>query len=1039
MLTPCTFRRLPPTLAAAALALALTLSGDRRATAQEPVRVTAGRDNEAKPLLLAADEVATWTEGGEQVVLLRGKAMIEQGVFVLRADRALLWIDTGRQPQTRSYRVQIVADGAVRVEEGPARKSAPTIVADLVTQQDVRLRSGAKTISRPPPTDSFLRGARALRPQPQVVQQVAAVVPVQNPAPAPPPPTPSPGTPLPTIQVPQGPGLIATVPGPPGAAAGAGPMRNITIQRRTDQPFQIRAFPLATGEKAVVVSGGGVIMTVRDAKGGVMLDIEADRLVVWTRGDAEQMFDRMRNPDGSTAQEVEFYLAGNVELRSPPRAGPTGAKTDDQIIRAAQVYYDVRRNVAVALDADLQVHRQGVQDDIHMTAEELVQVTPTRYEAVKAHIFASRLPSDPGVQLVLAKATMEEEKIERRGLFGQPINDRKTGQPETYTERLIHGEGVQLQFEGVPVMYLPVVQGDANDPFGPLEQLSIKNDRIFGTQLLTTFNVWNLLNRNPVEGTRWMADLDYLSRRGPATGTQFEYGGKDLFGLPGRYEGLAKLYGMYDDGTDILGGGRGEFDDHPLWRGRVLLRHNQTIWDELTIQGQLSLISDTNFLEQYYKQEFDADINNETYLYLREQRDQWATTLWTKFHVRNWETEDVWLPRADGYLIGRSFFDLFTYNAWGSAGYAELRPTSVPPPPTQFVDRSDNTGRFDLNQELSLPFYAGPVKLVPYGVLDLTYYTQDLEGEGNGRLYGGGGVRGSMPLSRLYPNVQSDLFNLNGIYHKVVLGGNYYIVHSSDPFFDFPQLDRLNDDATDQALRDIRPVEPIYNPAHGLALATSPVYDPSLYAIRRLIDDRIDTKDTMEVYQADIRQRWQTKRGFPGMEHTIDYLTLDLSASFFPHPSRDNFGKDVSFLEYDTTWNVGDRTAVVSSGLYDPVDGGPRIFTIGGVINRPDRTSFSVSYRQIDPIDSRAVITAATYVFSPKYAVTASSVYDFGTNQSLANSFIITRIGSDLTMNLGLTYNAVLNNFGVTFEILPNIVAASRKTGTSVFGRTGGR
>src|SRR5204862_114487 len=126
---------------------------------------------------------------------------------------------------------------------------------------------------------------------------------------------------------------------------------------------------------------------------------------------------------------------------------------------------------------------------------------------------------------------------------------------------------------------------------------------------------------------------------------------------------------------------------------------------------------------------------------------------------------------------------------------------------------------------------------------------------------------------------------------------------------------------------------------------------------------------------------------------------------------------------------------VVSSGWFDPIDGGARVFTIGGVLNRPDRTSFAVNYRQIDPIDSRALITAATYVFSPKYAITATSVYDFGINQSLSNSLVITRIGSDLTVNIGFTYNALLNNFGFTFEVLPNVVAATRRAGTGLFNR----
>ncbi|HEY1379995.1 MAG TPA: hypothetical protein VGF55_24545, partial [Gemmataceae bacterium] len=770
--TPRTFRRLPPTLAAVALAIAWAVG--RPARAEELLRVAAGRENEGRPVVLAADDIATWPEGGEQVFLLRGKVLIEQGVLSVRAERAVLWV--AGPPQAKTYRVQIVADGAVRVEDGTLRRTASTVVTELASRQDVRVRQGGKAVRQPQGTDPFFRRALALRPPAapanggiQLTAASTPAAPTQNSGPTPA------GTPLPTIRVPAGPGVTVPLPGPPNAAGGQPtPPRNITIQRRTDQPFQLKIFPLPTGEKAGAVSGG-VILTVRDAKGGVLLDVEADRLVVWTRGDTEQLFERMRAPEGTTTQEVEFYLAGNVELRSSAGSSSAPGGMAERVLRADQVYYDVHRNVAVAVSADLQFRRQGMQDDLHLKADELVQVTPTRFEAARAQIFSSRLPSDPGLELVLAHATVEDTKLERRGLFGGPVIDRRTGQPETYVERLVHGEDVRLEFEGVPVMYLPVVQGDANDPFGPLQSIAFRNDRIFGTQVYTTFNVWNLLNRNPEPGTRWTADLDYLSRRGPAAGSLFEYAGKDLFGLPGPYQGQFKVYGLYDDGTDILGGGRGEHDHHPLWRGRILSDHNETIADEFTVQWRLSFISDTNFLEQYYKQEFDNSINNETYQYIRQQRDQWAWTLWAKEHVRDWVTEDVWLPRADAYLIGQSFFDLFTYNLWASAGNAELRPTSVPPPSVGPTNQNVATGRFDVSQELSLPFYAGPVKLVPYGVLDLTYYTENVNGDGDGRLYGGGGVRGSLPLSRLYPNVQSELFNLNGIYHKVVLGGNYYI------------------------------------------------------------------------------------------------------------------------------------------------------------------------------------------------------------------------------------------------------------------------
>jgi hypothetical protein len=685
--------------------------------------------------------------------------------------------------------------------------------------------------------------------------------------------------------------------------------------------------------------------------------------------------------------------------------------------------------------------------------------------------------------VVVAKSTLEMKDIPKRTIFGNLFVSRRTGEPEVEHQRLFHGTDVFLRIEDIPVFYLPFVQGDANDPLGPLQDVSFNYDRIFGFQLKTTFNMFDLIGVDPIPGTRWKLFADYLSERGPALGTEYDFAGKELFGTPARYVGLVKAYGIYDDGKDILGGGRGELDKHPLERGRFLFRDNVLeLPYGFSVQSQVSALSDHNFLEQYYKLEYDQDINQETFVNVKQQRDTWAWTALVEPRIRNWVTETEWLPRLDGYVLGESLFDprlspfgedaasfldnRFTYNAHASAGYARLETVHTvpfpPPPPVPFevTDQNVSTGRFDLMQELSLPFYLGPVKMVPYGVLDLAYYTQDLTGSDEGRIYYGGGLRASMPLTRLYPDVQSDFMNLNGINHKIVPSLNYYVAHSDTPFSRLPQLDRLNDDSADQALRDIHPILPLINPAHGTFLQTSPLFDPQVYAIRRLVDDRIDTLDTIQVVQADIRGRFQTKRGYPGQQHIVDWMTLDVSGSFFPDDSRgslwpyptqpprspfavpnvpnaqrDNFGESFAFLEYDYTWNIGDRTALVSTGWYDPIDNGARVFTIGAYFNRPDRTSYYIGFRDLQPVGSQAVTAAMTYIFSPKYAMTASTTYDFGTNQSVSNSLLLSRMGSDLQLNLGITYNAILSTFGVAVEIIPNLASnVHRVAGLSPFG-----
>ena len=76
-----------------------------------------------------------------------------------------------------------------------------------------------------------------------------------------------------------------------------------------------------------------------------------------------------------------------------------------------------------------------------------------------------------------------------------------------------------------------------------------------------------------------------------------------------------------------------------------------------------------------------------------------------------------------------------------------------------------------------------------------------------------------------------------------------------------PQLDRLNDDANDQALRDIRPWQSVFNPNSATFLTTSNLFNPQYYALWRLLDTMPDTLDTMEVVQLGLRQRWQTHAG----------------------------------------------------------------------------------------------------------------------------------------------------------------------------------
>src|SRR5262249_32956472 len=157
-----------------------------------------------------------------------------------------------------------------------------------------------------------------------------------------------------------------------------------------------------------------------------IVDIEADRLVIISkRTDPQDLFNGMREPQGQDANknpDVEFYLAGNVIVREP------GTKGEMRTIRADEVYYDVKRNVCLALKGTLELKDPKIETPGYLRAEELIQSSPTTFEVDRAEIFSSRLPSDPGFKVYVAHATIEETKVPRVGLLGTAI-DRKTGQP----------------------------------------------------------------------------------------------------------------------------------------------------------------------------------------------------------------------------------------------------------------------------------------------------------------------------------------------------------------------------------------------------------------------------------------------------------------------------------------------------------------------------------------------------------------------------------------------------------------------------------
>jgi hypothetical protein len=1050
----------------------------------EPLRWKRNLPGDSRPIQLSADTATSWTDQGKRVVLLKGKAMVEQGDLVLRGNQIVVWVDEAAKAKTSVYHVTVYSEGGCSLDVGTQITEAPLGAIELNTRGTFKFgtydRAKNPVAATALPDDPLLLRANdvmaGLEPlktnsvEPGTIQQavyqgptavpgqgnIQTVQAVQPPALVQPPAPPT-GSTAPLAQ--------PAVPPMPKLAPGSvmpeqtSPVleRTISIGPRSSAKPDVKDFPpTSDGLKATVISPG-VIITIREIRKDDPTKprttvIAADRVVVYTKGnlsDLVQGLGQTPGPDQSPQaphndnNQLEFYLSGNVEISNK-------VTKEGQRLEGKEAYYNVNTSVALILDAVITIDQPALPYPIHLFSPEIRKVNEILYTWDTCEMNGSTLPYGPGLEVNMGTGTMEEKRILKKSIFGNTFIDPKTGLPEIEDMRLIKAYNSVIWLEGVPIFYFPYFQADATDPLGPLHSLSGGYSTIFGAEIFVTWSLYDLLGIDPGPGTHWYLNTDYMSNRGPALGTDFSkdnYNNANikLFDIPGKWMINVKAYGGYDTGTDQIGGSRGTevifgspFDPlsvpitHPDWRGRFLSNIN---WQEMpngfSVQAQVAAISDQNYLDQYFNPDWITGPNEETYVYVKQQKFDWAWTALAEVNDRNWVTETQWLPKLDGYLIGQDFLDSWlTYTGHVSAGYAILQTTHQLTAPVEATDVNTNTGRFDIINEVDMPLHFGPFTVVPYAVMDLAYYTEDVDGNSIGRVYGGGGVRGSFPLSRLYSDVHSELLNVNGIYHKIVISEDFFWAHSSVSYALLPQLDRLNDDASDQALRDITPQQISLNPTSG-AFLVSGFFDPQLMAIRKLVMNDIDTLDSIEVFTLDLRQRWQTKRGIPGQEHIVDWMTLDVSASFFPQANQQDNGDVVNFIQYDWTWAIGDRTTLFSSGWFDPHPDAARLWEFGAETNRPDGSSLSLIYRQIDPLNSKEVTASINIPFSSKYSISASTSWDFGVNTQ-NNTVTINRKGTDLTMAVGFSYDTILNTTSFIFELYPNLLPASAVGGANL-------
>lgn len=813
------------------------------------------------------------------------------------------------------------------------------------------------------------------------------------------------------------------------------------IQRDAGQPVRVQIFSRTSGvdpnvrnvpgripgEQIILATGGLKVVIdsqqLADVPGslpGERLVIQADNLVAWTN--------QIQALGGSASEpRWELFLEGNVIFALGQR-----------VVYANKMYYDVNRQSGTILDAEM---LSPVPDQyrglIRLRADVLQQVNQQQFRAYGAAVTTSRI-GEPRYWLESRELDLTRTRsFDVDPLTGAAALDPETYQPEVKDQFKIESYDNFINVLGTPILYWPLLKTSLDQPEYYLQNFAIKNDNIFGTQVLSDWNMYQVLGWEPMEGTQWTGALDYLSERGIGLGSQFTYQRDTGFVFPGITNGYYDSWFLWEDsGLDNLGLDRRKVPLEETRRGRTVWRHDHRFLNGDRLLGEFGWISDRNFLEQFYEREWDEQKDQATRVRYQRQRENRLFEISAAANVNDFFTQTQWLPRLDSYVIGQSVLgSRVTWHQHSHIGYADLK---VGDAPTNAVDlakydplawEAEREGlRMGTRQELEVPAQLGPVKVVPYVLGDATYWGEDLTGNELTRLYGQTGVRASMPMWRVDPAVQSQLLNLNGLAHKVNFETDVLYADASQDLDQLPLYDSLDDDAQEHFRRRFAFDTFGILPGQDVPLMFDERYFAMRSGLQRYVSSpSAEVADDLMLMKFGINQRWQTKRGTPGREHVIDWITFDVAAHYFPESDRDNFGEDIGMIDYDFRWHIGDRLSLLSDGYFDTFQDGLNTASVGLAANRPEVGDVYLGVRAIDgPISSQTLNARINYRMSHKWIFRASSSWDFGNTGRIGQTIGVVHIGESFVWHVGTNADFSRDNVGFIFGIEPRALPRGR-------------
>ena len=665
-------------------------------------------------------------------------------------------------------------------------------------------------------------------------------------------------------------------------------------------------------------------------------------------------------------------------------------------VRSPRMYYDLARDRATLLDAVFYTYDQRRGTPLYVRADAVRQTSASDFRAQGARLTTSAF-AVPHFSIGAGQLDFQQYQT----------SDGQTG-------AVFAARDTTLNVGDTPVFYWPYLAGYGRDV--PLRSLNVGYSSDTGVEVETNWDLYALLGKPNPENANAELEVDYLGEHGPAFGINGSYRSRDQTGT---YRG----YLLADDnGTDKLPGREVQQDD--AQRGLALVRHRTYLPANLAVSLEGTYVSDPTFLEEFFPDEAAAGKQLESSAYVKWQEgdqsvEALAVTDFSNFienldQLQSTATSVERYPELTHRVIGGQALPGLTWHSQTQLSQLRLvAPDDAPEDrgfndaqsqtafgidaDVSFNDRAEALGlplstvrRLDSRQELSLPLTSGPLDITPYAVGRFTAYDDDFADFNGGnddqvRLWGEAGLRLGSSFSRADGGFRSTLLDLDGVRHVVEPSATFFLNGST------------------------------LNPAD------LPVYDTAVEGLAQGAGVRLGLLNT-----------WQTRRGGPGRQRTVDWVTLqtdvvlrsddsDTAAEvprFYDYRPELSRGGDHVYTEL--LWLVTDSLGLAGQLTHSLETDRVAQWRVGATLDHNPQLRSFLSYEEIQVLDSQLLTYGFTYQLTLKYRVGFRQTLDFSSNEARDIRVFVDRQLPGWTFRVNVAYDEIDDESRVGFTLIPD-------------------